>query len=142
MTRAEAAEKDSKGQLFVEEDEGMYCVFGSESGFCYASFMDEGDALEWARDAQPTANVFFTLCSTGFFADWPMPAVEGRVPLCDENDVSDAFLEGSSCAQTHFTPADEFNHCREKFVRSSPCFLFFESYSRTCRTSLERSDEV
>lgn len=34
MTQSQAIEMD-KGSVFVEEEDGMWGVFGTESGFCY-----------------------------------------------------------------------------------------------------------
>lgn len=46
MNGAEAEKLDAKGYKYVDFDEESACygIFGSESGFCYESYMDEHDA--------------------------------------------------------------------------------------------------
>lgn len=57
MNRTEALELDkSGGTLYVAEDEesGMFCVFGTESGFAYSSHADPRDAEEQAMEMRDT----------------------------------------------------------------------------------------
>lgn len=37
------------GDFYVEDDVGLWCVFGTESGFCYSTFADETEAEEEAK---------------------------------------------------------------------------------------------
>ena len=43
---------DAKGEFYVDLDEetGLYCVFGSETGHAYASFSDLTEAKKFAVD--------------------------------------------------------------------------------------------
>ena len=38
-----------KGDFYVEEEDGVHCVFGTESGLCYGTFMESASAEEYAR---------------------------------------------------------------------------------------------
>ena len=51
MTRTEAAKMDN-GNCYVEydEDTGMWCVFGVESGFAYSSHGSEDDANKYCEN--------------------------------------------------------------------------------------------
>lgn len=46
MDRIAAYALDRKGSFYAELDNGSWCVFGTESGFCYHSFSNE----KMARD--------------------------------------------------------------------------------------------
>lgn len=50
LNRTDALKLDEEGEFFEEwdPDTGLYCVFGTESDFCYATFSDEGDARKRA----------------------------------------------------------------------------------------------
>jgi hypothetical protein len=54
MNRLEAFKMDrnTQGAFYAEldEDSGLFCVFGVESGFAYASYADEGEAQQKAID--------------------------------------------------------------------------------------------
>lgn len=39
-----AQELDKNGELYVDEDNGEFMVFGSESGFCYGSYGSQEEA--------------------------------------------------------------------------------------------------
>lgn len=49
----EAITKDKKGCFYADLDSesGSYGVFGSESGFCYSTWSDQGQAEEQAEKA-------------------------------------------------------------------------------------------
>lgn len=46
LTGKSAYQIDKNGEFYVEFDEdiGLYCVFGSETGFCYATYADDQEA--------------------------------------------------------------------------------------------------
>ncbi len=50
MNAGEAFQKDKRGDFYADWDDeaGAYGVFGTESGFCYATFSDKGDAEDQA----------------------------------------------------------------------------------------------
>ena len=54
MNRLEAFKLDrqTQGPFYSEldGDTGLFCVFGVESGFAYASYADEGEALQKSID--------------------------------------------------------------------------------------------
>jgi hypothetical protein len=54
ITHQEARERDSQGTYYVDFDEesGCWGVFGSESGFCYATFTDWDEAKKHSRDME------------------------------------------------------------------------------------------
>ena len=63
MNRREAFAMDKQGGFYVEYDEetGLYCVFGTESGFAYYSFASQADAEECMKknsqfNREPHAN--------------------------------------------------------------------------------------
>ena len=41
---------DKYGEFYAEYDDncGLWCVFGTESGFCYSTYLDEGEATREA----------------------------------------------------------------------------------------------
>ena len=51
MNRTEAIQKDKVGSFYADFDEesGMWCVFGTESGFAYYSYADKESADERAE---------------------------------------------------------------------------------------------
>lgn len=51
MTSNRAYQMDKRGEFYSEwdEDSQMYCVFGSESGFCYATYAGKEEAEEEAQ---------------------------------------------------------------------------------------------
>jgi hypothetical protein len=54
INRAEAEKLDAKGCKYVDFDEVSNCygIFGSESSFCYESYMDEHDATSAIRKVE------------------------------------------------------------------------------------------
>ncbi len=50
MTRNKAIKIDKSFYADLDEGSNLYCVFGSESGFAYSSFMDKNVAEEWAKN--------------------------------------------------------------------------------------------
>lgn len=52
MNGWEASKLDAKGEYYAEYDEdvGEWCVFGTESGFCYATFMSQRQAEDYADE--------------------------------------------------------------------------------------------
>jgi len=54
MNRDEAAQMDKSGEFYAEEifyaeeASSIWGVFGTESGFCYETYMDEQEATERA----------------------------------------------------------------------------------------------
>lgn len=57
MTAATARKLDEKGTFYVDWDDvsGAHGVFGTESGFCYATFSDKDEAeVEAARYRRKT----------------------------------------------------------------------------------------
>ena len=68
MNGTEATQMDKGGEFYAEETCGMWGVFGTESGFCYATYMDEQEATEradlknhaakgWSIDARPQEEI-------------------------------------------------------------------------------------
>lgn len=51
MTGAQAAKLDKNGDFYADYDasSGLWCVFGTESGFAYGSYASEEEANEKAR---------------------------------------------------------------------------------------------
>lgn len=49
LTKDQALKKDAKGEFYVDEEEGSYGVFGTESGFCYNLYSDKSKAEKEAR---------------------------------------------------------------------------------------------
>jgi hypothetical protein len=52
VNRTEAYRKDRKGDFYVDMDEktGAWGVFGSETGFCYATFSDLKEAERYVNN--------------------------------------------------------------------------------------------
>jgi hypothetical protein len=50
MNRTMAVQIDKKSDVYVDTDEGMHCVFGADSGFCYATFADGEEAETYATN--------------------------------------------------------------------------------------------
>jgi len=48
LNRSEAWQKDTSVYADLDEDSGMWCVFGDNSGFAYANSMDEQKAKDYA----------------------------------------------------------------------------------------------
>lgn len=44
MTKREAIQIDTS--FYVEEDQGLWCVFGDNSGFAYSTHLSRSEALE------------------------------------------------------------------------------------------------
>lgn len=52
MNRTRAIQEDKRGEFYAEYDDayGEWCVFGTESGFCYETAYDERQAEEMAEE--------------------------------------------------------------------------------------------
>jgi hypothetical protein len=52
VNRTEAYQKDRIGDFYVDDDEvtGCWGVFGSETGFCYGTFVDTPEAYKLANN--------------------------------------------------------------------------------------------
>lgn len=50
VNKREASKLDVAGELYVDPFEDGYAVFGSESGFCYATFNDKSEAQEYVLE--------------------------------------------------------------------------------------------
>jgi hypothetical protein len=52
MNRFQARELDKKGSYYAayDEESALWCVFGSESGFCYFTYMSESWANKMAAN--------------------------------------------------------------------------------------------
>lgn len=49
LSKEEAVKQDRNGEFHIDDAEGFYGVFGSNSGFCYATFADKTEAEGYAR---------------------------------------------------------------------------------------------
>lgn len=50
MSRAEAWKKDTEIYADLDEDSGLWCAFGNNSGFAYSNSMDKAEAEKYAAE--------------------------------------------------------------------------------------------